>query len=488
MVAVPIFRRGAAHESLGVDFSGNNLTLALVRQALNKREVTSLYSRNIANLSNDDVAKALKEVMSALKLKPLRVITIIPPSLAITKNIEIPSTDPREIKEIISLQAGRHTPYSREEIIIDYIETGTFKNNYTKILLVIVARNIVKRQYEILEKCGLKLERVFFAPEALAWAASRMLKIETDTVASAIANIDDGSTDFIVVFRKKPVFVRSISIGLNNLLREGPVSQAGFAEELKKSLEAYHNENIGGIPNKLYLTGCADQARQIEGALSESLGLAVMFAPYFNHLNMGPEAFKAASGLKQVSFLNLVAPLLGYDELKVDLVPDEIKLRKAIEERGRDLIKTGISALSIFVLIFFILLGNIFFKNAYLKKLNARYQPLRLEAEVLEKDYSKVTMIRHYLENRGFCLEVLTELYGIAPLELELNDIRQDEQGKFSIRGTAESMSTVFSFVDNMEKSRYFRDVKTKYTTKRRDGTKEVTDFEINSMLEKENG
>jgi hypothetical protein len=44
-------------------------------------------------------------------------------------------------------------------------------------------------------------------------------------------------------------------------------------------------------------------------------------------------------------------------------------------------------------------------------------------------------------------------------------------------------MSTVFSFVENMGKSRYFREVKTKYTTKRQEGKKDVTDFEVNALI-----
>jgi hypothetical protein len=47
-------------------------------------------------------------------------------------------------------------------------------------------------------------------------------------------------------------------------------------------------------------------------------------------------------------------------------------------------------------------------------------------------------------------------------------------------------MSVVFSFVDSMEKSKIFKDVKTKYTSKRKDGTKDVADFEITCAFEKD--
>jgi hypothetical protein len=36
-----------------------------------------------------------------------------------------------------------------------------------------------------------------------------------------------------------------------------------------------------------------------------------------------------------------------------------------------------------------------------------------------------------------------------------------------------------------MNKSKYFKDVKTKYTSKRKEGAKDVTDFEISSQVNK---
>jgi len=66
-------------------------------------------------------------------------------------------------------------------------------------------------------------------------------------------------------------------------------------------------------------------------------------------------------------------------------------------------------------------------------------------------------------------LEALAELYSIAPLDIELNNIRLDDKGRFTVRGTAEAMSTVFAFIESMEKSSYFKEVKTKYTSKRKE-------------------
>jgi hypothetical protein len=69
---------------------------------------------------------------------------------------------------------------------------------------------------------------------------------------------------------------------------------------------------------------------------------------------------------------------------------------------------------------------------------------------------------------------VLTELYNLSTLDLEVTDIRFDQQqARFLIRGTAETMSSVFLFIEKLEKSRYLKDVKTNHD-QAQDGNRDV--------------
>lgn len=471
-------------ESAGVDLSTNTLKISHVKTSSNKPEIISLISRNIGGLDEDNISKAVRSALGELRLKAPLVINTVPTHSVITKNIEIPSTDPKEIKEIINLQAGRHTPYSREEIIVDYVEIGTYKNNYTKILLVIVARNIVERQLKILEKAGLKLENVIFVPEALAWYISKIQRMENDSSPVNLIHLDEEFTDFTVVFRSKIIFVRCIPIGARHLKEEKEKYQVKFSEELKRSFEAYQSEDIEKNPNMLVLTGAVEELNDLESVLNSTLHLPVKVIPPFTNLSVSNDILKMPSSAKRLSFLSVIAPVLAHQVLKVNLIPEEIKLKRSLEERGRDLIKTGIFILTIFIIIVAILASKIYFKNSYLKILNRNYESLNKDARKLEEDFAKVNLIKGYLSRRGYSLEILAELYDMMSLELKINSIRLDEQGRFSLAGTAESMSAVFSFVGNMEKSKYFKDVKTKYTTKRKEEARDVTDFELTAMID----
>ena len=480
-----LFSARVGNEIVGVEFDDTSLSLVHAIGHAHKTEVVGLFSQSIANLSDNDIQAMLRSSVDELKAKNPIVIDVIPSHLVITKNIEIPSCDPKEIREIINLQAGRHTPYSREEIIVDYIEIGTFRKSYTKILLVIVSRAVVKRHCEIIEKAGLKLEKVLFVPEGLAWYVFRILKLESEEAPASVLHIGEVFTDFMIISKNRPFFLRSIPIGAQQLAGERDKYLVKFAEEVKKSFEAYQAEDIERPPDRIIITGALEEINNPQELLNDMLPFPIRVVPYCNSMLISAEALNVARTSKRLSFLGAIASIVAAGELKVDLLPDEIKLRKALQERGNDLIKTGIFVLLAFVLVFSILISKIYFKGIYLKRINEKYQPLSLQVKELEKHLARISMIKYYLDSRGYALEVLAELYITVSQELELGDIRFDNEGKFSLRGTAESMSSVFSFVDNLEKSRYFKEVKTKYTAKRRDGTRDVTDFEIAVLLEK---
>jgi len=71
------------------------------------------------------------------------LIVILSRNQVTVRNLELPTTDPQEIKDIISIQAGKQTPFSKDEIIADFKTIGLSRQHYTKVLLAIVQKAIV---------------------------------------------------------------------------------------------------------------------------------------------------------------------------------------------------------------------------------------------------------------------------------------------------------------------------------------------------------
>ena len=435
---------GLTHRDLvGLEFSGNVLKLVALRVLPNKNELAALIQRDIAGFSDEDISKTIRDVLSGLNLKNPEIINPTSSQAVITKNIEIPSTDPSEIREIVNLQAARHTPYPLEEIVVDYVDIGIYKKSYTKVLLVIVGQNVIKKQLDILERAGVTPAKFIFAPEGVAVWLTKIFRIEHQDVPWVVVHIEDSFSDFMVILKGKMVFLRPMPIGVQHLTEEGERYQPKFIEEVKGSLEVYQAEGIERAPTTLILTGAVDNLAAMGPLLGNALQLPVKTLFYFKDLTLTEEASKAAPFIKQQSFLSAIAPLMVLAEMKVNLIPEEIKLRRSLEERGKDLIKIGISVLIIFLLTSIILAAKIYFKSAFLRGLKAKYASVHQEAKQLEGDFLRVSTIN--LSTRGYSLEVLNELYAIAPTDIAFNSIIYNGQGKFLV-GTAQSMSTIFSF------------------------------------------
>lgn len=472
-------------EVLGIDFSVNTLRLCFMRVNRQKKELVSVKVVPTTGLADPDIVKAILDFYSGLKAKSPEIITVISSQVVITKNIEVPSVNPQEIKEIISLQAGRHTPYSREEVIVDHIDIGVYKKNYTKILMVIINSKIVKKQLDILEKAGLRIKKVLFAPEGLGWASGRILRIDSHSVPAGFIHIDSDFTEFNVILKGKVIFVRSIPIGRQHLVSDSEKSLAKFSDEVRKSLEAYQNEDIEHNVERLFISGAVDGVADFGNILGEAFHLPVKTVFYEKNVNASLAVQEFLAQEKNYSLFSLICGLLSCDEAKVNLIPEELKLKQGLEQRGRDLALVGMFFLIAFALFFFLLLTRIYFKSAYLKVLNDKYLLLNKDTLQLEKELVGISTMRKYFSNQGTLLEVIRELSQIMPEDLEFSDIKADEQGRLTTKGTALSMSTVFSFVDSMAKSKYFKEVKTKYTTKRKEEGKDIVDFEINCLLNK---
>lgn len=476
---------GKQKDIIGIDFSSDQLMISQLKISSKNKEFVNLAKYPIAGINEAEIAQMIVKAFKDLNIKNPYVVNVIPLHLTITKNLEIPSLDVKEIKEIIDLQSGRQTPYAREEIIVDYINIGTYRQSYTKILLVIVTRAAIKKQFDIMEKAGLKIEKIIFAPEGASRACYSQIKKEVKDLPVGMVHIDSDFTDFIVALKGVPIFTRNIPIGVKHLVNDPLKSETKFIEELKNSLETYQSEDIDKSPQLLVLTGATEKIEQLEKLLITELHMPIQVIPYFNFIPLSSDLANMPVLTRSVSFFNITSAALFLKLMKVSLIPEEIKLKRAFEERAQELIKMSIYIICLILIAGSFFVSQLYFKGQYLKKLKNTNAVTDEEAKILEKAMEKMRMVKHYLANRGYSLEVVAAVYDILPKEVMLTNIKMDTEKKLHLKGTARAMSNVFSFVSALEESDYFSNVKTNYTTSRKKDDEDWADFGISCVLEK---
>lgn len=445
-------------------------------------------------LIKDSVATAIDDIFKELRLNRHNVVAYIPRHLVTVRMLDVPATDPKEISDMINLQVEKQTPYSKEEIVSSHKIVEIGPSGYTKVMLVIAARNIINERTDTLIKAGLDVKNVAISSEGVFnWfnvAYMPGIKLE-NSQGIVLLDIDSNYSDFIVIRRGRMAFTRNIFIGANHLMENLHAESAQpwsekFIEELKRSLERYQIEDKSIKIMKIFLSGAGPNIKGLDLLLASSMGLPTTNTDQLKDIHMQNGAKPLLNeDFRAVSLTQLFGVPVTGKELQIDLTTDERKVQSLMEAKRKQLTVMGILIVSIVTMLSFLYLTNIYNKNAYLAKLKHMISRIGTQADDVEKMRTVISLVEKRLDSHGSAIEVINEIYAITPREIYLTDINIDEKQSIVLKGGGTAMSDVFKYVKKLEESDMFENVKTTYTTTKKDRDTEFAEFEISCVYQK---
>lgn len=471
-------------------FQIDNNWLRLIQVKVFKREkkVSMIKAVEIGSLSDEEVTRKISNLALELKINSRYLTLSIPRHLTTTRNLDLPSANPLEIKDMIELQIGKQTPYASDEVIKDYQILGSNADGYSRVLLVIVHRDIVGRYFKMLESAGLKVQKVSFSSEGLLnWRSLVYREKIAPEKVHILIDVDYDTSDFEVVLNDKLVFGRSISLGFSQLPGQMEQWQKKFVEEINHSIYAYQNEIMGKEIGKIIISRPRLVGDSLDKAvLEKEFGLSVEIIDQFKDIPLTEEGANSYNNLVRtdLSFAGLIGLGLPSGEHKIDLVPQEHLIGKAVREKGKDLYLMGILLVFILVAVSGVFLGRMYNKERYLSQLKQRLDQIQNKTKELNGMIRGIETIKDRVYTRGTSLNLFYEVHRAISPEIHLVSISFDGKENLTLRGESNEMSEVFSFVNKLEESPFFQNVKSKYATKRKVGDKEITDFEISCPLQ----
>ena len=466
-------------DHIGISLSENVLKIVDVRGHAPSAKVVQCLAQDISGVSEADLPGVIQKSLKGFNTKRASVVLMVPPGVTTSKNIEIPSVDEEEIKSIVNLQASRHTPFTREEIQVGFVNIGVFKNNYTKVLLVIANRAQIKNQIFAIEKSGVKVERVLFAPEAIAqfYGASKQLRKQTTPVG--VIDVGKHATNFAIIASGKVVTYRNILVGRQQIASDEN-SKTKLADELKVTLEAYQSEDIDQAPASYVFSSQDDQTKMLQGFLKEKLQWDVGFLPYADQAKASRTVSKKmAAQFGAYSFLDIIATAATTATTRVNLIPEEVQLQKSIEAQGREIFKAATLALTLLICVACVFAVKIHFLNTRLQSLTAKYDQSHAKVQALEKRSRIAQKIRTYLNSRMISLDTIHALYRQIPNDVYLTRITMEEDGQVSIQGVSDIGSMVYDLNKKLKEADAFDNADVKSKKAKKDRGKDAHAFEI---------
>jgi Tfp pilus assembly PilM family ATPase len=464
-----------------LEIDGDWLKIVQAKPLRKERKISKVVIKNISSLSNDAIIGIIIDLSKELGINPSFLLVSVPHHLVAARNLELPSTNFNEIRDMVDLQIGKQTPFSKDEIVYDYQILGTNQEGYSEVMSLIIQRKIIERYFEILGGAGFKTEKIGLSSEGLlGWSRFACKQKGTDKPYILI-DLNHLTSDFEVILKDKLIYSRNISLGVLQSKEKPDEWQERFIAEVKNSIYAYQNEMPDRGISQVVISGAELVIGGLDGAvLGEKLGLLTEVISASKDIPLTKEALDAyKASPKDISISSLLGLALIYPEQKINFIPQELQIEKGVKEKGRDLYFLGIYLVFILVTITSIFLGRMYNKERYLYRLKQEMLEIQDKVDRLNNMVGEMQVARERLAMKGISLKFIYEVHKAVSPEIHLLSVNFDGKDHLTLRGTSKTMSEVFNFINSLEESKYFQNVKTKYATRHKVKDKEVADFEI---------
>jgi Tfp pilus assembly PilM family ATPase/Tfp pilus assembly protein PilN len=446
----------------GLEIEGGYIKLARAVDTARGRKIVSLIVKKLSSHSEREILAALKDITEELK-GPIGPLTICIPRHKITvRLLRFPTVSEKEIEEMVKLQSLKELPFSKEELVSDYLITERTREGYSRIVLAIVHEDVVNGYVDILKKAGLEPERITFSTEAITtWhrAACAYRKFQGRSI---LIDIDSEDTEIALFYNSHLGFSRGLAFGAVQLQESADLKNK-LAEEIKWTIEGYSRQEKVGKIEKILLGQAGESIEGLKDFLSQAFNLPCEMVSPLESLScredIAPVQYK-----DRLSLLRILGMVLEGKGRKINLVPEALREKQRIKSGRR---KSGMILallLGIILLAFGIFARAFHIRELYLSYLNTEIGKTSPLAKEVENMLEKVRLVAARRQIRGSCVDILRELHNVTPQDISLSSFIYDEQNKMAtFQGVSDNMSRIHAFIKSLEKSEYFKNVLSKY-------------------------
>jgi len=194
------------------------------------------------------VSEAIKELLTAQKIKTKEVVLSVSGSSVIIKRVSIADMTEEELAESIKWEAEQYIPFSIDDVNVDFQKLGPgAAEGQADVLLVAVKKDKINDYVNLVKDAG--LEPVVVDVDAFALANMYEMNYEKEGGITALLNIGASVMNINVLKDGVSIFTRDITVGGNRYV-EALQRDAGLSYEDAEKVK--RGESVdGGDPEQL---------------------------------------------------------------------------------------------------------------------------------------------------------------------------------------------------------------------------------------------
>ena len=434
----------------------------------------------IHDLSDEDIVEKLLQWRkhNTHRLKKGKVRLIIPRKFAILRYLTLPSSNPQELKQMVYLQAINQVPYNPEDVTMDFFTVSDDDTGYNKVLVVIVANEILNRYANILEQCHFHLEEVSLSSMGISqWSAD--FNNKSDEVV-ALLNIDDAECEIAFCRRDGCLLSsRSFSFDAKENLKE-------FIKQLDLTLYSYKKEKLGNPPSRIYIYSKSPEIQELKELMVQEYGVEteIVYPPDKIAVAKNfvwPELLRSVL----ISVTAQLGVIRGKAYYELNLLPAVIKDHRQKDVRQRQLIKTIVLAFIALAGVLFAISLSPMNKNKYLGKLQDELNRSKVLVANFESKQQRLNFLLDLANKRIVFTDVVLQLYKSFPPGISLISLSLTSDAQLGIEGFTADSREVNQLQQMMVKSSYFENIKLEFVNKRVTVDGEMNYFKISGQIKR---
>jgi len=354
----------------------------------------------------------------------------LPGSEILFRALELPTTDPAEVADMVALQLDKHLPLSPDEMTISCELLGNDEIN-TRVMACAVPNSTIAAKVERLGEQPARVGRVDAAP----LAAMRML-YERDVVFAngrELLLLDEGrDMTLLVLDAGLPVLIRPVGAASSpaaNLLRA-----------VRLSLVQAELEQGPGTLEQISIVSSRPEAESLSRAAAETFGCSV------RQLQFG-----------ESDSFSLGTVLRSHEPGTLNLTPAEWRSSVASRQFRKRLLQIAGGGFAIWALLAAALYGGPAVLDHRATRVEEAIRVLEPSARAVRDVQNRVRMIQTYMDRELSSLEVLLEISKLLPEGIELGSLRyRRDENRVSVQGSAESTALVYEYKQRVDNSALF--------------------------------
>ena len=233
-----------------------------------------------------DASEAMKTAIAGLNLSVKTINLSVSGQWVIIRIVEMPTMNPREVKQALPFEAQRYLPFNVSDVLIDGAVLGPADANKSWVLIVACKKELIDRRIDWAKRIGVDVALIDVDALALANAFLASGGGRSREAMCALMNVGAQLTSLLIFQGDIPYLVRDIPWGAEKLARN-------TAEQLGLDPAAVHQQLLQDqVPPEM----AGALKLSTETLLTE---LQLSFDYFENRFGQPPETIFVSGGLSQ---------------------------------------------------------------------------------------------------------------------------------------------------------------------------------------------